>query len=451
MSKKTCFMVMPFGCKPTGLAADKGPTMVNYDRLWREALEPAISELGYDTIRADQDIDALIIDGMLQRLAYADLVIVDVSIANANVYYELGLRHAARKSGCVLIAADWAAPLFDIVQLRRLTYPLRRGTVPDREAAAIRAHLTANLPQLTLGESPFFAVVPHQEVPIADFEGAAAFRQEAKAFQAMRGRIHAVRALHGDRARTEALSLKAELQGAATVKTGLLDEMIRILRDKADWTDVTQFIDSLPAAEQGRGWVEEQYLLARAKSGDVAAAIGALEELVRKRGDSSEVCGQLGGRHKQLMRACEAQGDAAGARRQLDAAIRWYERGMNADLNAYYPSGNLHALLRKRGERGDLEQAIRTAGIAVAAAERALRSAPDDRWARHTLLGAAFGAQEPKKAAELATLVAREGAADWELETTLADLRDALLFVEQADVRDQLTATLAILAALLPG
>jgi hypothetical protein len=30
-----------------------------------------------------------------------------MTIPNGNVYYEVAVRHAARKQGCVLLAADW--------------------------------------------------------------------------------------------------------------------------------------------------------------------------------------------------------------------------------------------------------------------------------------------------------------------------------------------------------
>jgi hypothetical protein len=38
MARKTCFLVMPFRQKPTGLKADKGPEIVDFDRLFRLAL-----------------------------------------------------------------------------------------------------------------------------------------------------------------------------------------------------------------------------------------------------------------------------------------------------------------------------------------------------------------------------------------------------------------------------
>ena len=94
-------------------------------------------------MRADRDVGALIISEMIQRLALADLVVADVSLPNANVYYEIGVRHAAKRVGCVLIAADWAKPVFDLGQIRQLRFPLPDGTIGDdsrggREAEADR-------------------------------------------------------------------------------------------------------------------------------------------------------------------------------------------------------------------------------------------------------------------------------------------------------------------------
>jgi hypothetical protein len=35
-----------------------------------------------------------------------------MTIANGNIFYELGTRHAAKAKGCVLLAADWSARAF---------------------------------------------------------------------------------------------------------------------------------------------------------------------------------------------------------------------------------------------------------------------------------------------------------------------------------------------------
>ncbi len=136
--RPVCFMIMPYGIKDTGAKAGEGAARINFDVLWRKALEPLIrDDLGYDPIRADQDIGALIIQEMLERLYFADLVIADLSIPNGNVYYEVGIRHASQRQGCVLIAADWARPLFDAAQMRRVAYPLPEEEISDETAGKI--------------------------------------------------------------------------------------------------------------------------------------------------------------------------------------------------------------------------------------------------------------------------------------------------------------------------
>jgi len=78
-----CFMVMPFGVKPTGLGPGEGPARVDFQALWFDVIEPAISDLGYEPVRADEELGALIIVDMIQWLAISDLVIADISTANA--------------------------------------------------------------------------------------------------------------------------------------------------------------------------------------------------------------------------------------------------------------------------------------------------------------------------------------------------------------------------------
>ena len=65
------------------------------------AIRPALKALHYMPIRADNQTGSVIIKDMLQQLVFADLVLADVSIPNGNVYYETGVRHAAKASGCI--------------------------------------------------------------------------------------------------------------------------------------------------------------------------------------------------------------------------------------------------------------------------------------------------------------------------------------------------------------
>src|SRR5215217_8610242 len=127
MPEPIAFVVMPFDTKPTGRSEPGVPTEVDFDELWHRVYLPVLAEMGYEAVRADRDVGALIIAEMIQRLTLADLVVADITLPNANVYYEIGVRHAAKRDGCVLVGADWARPTFDVDQMRQLRFPLSDG------------------------------------------------------------------------------------------------------------------------------------------------------------------------------------------------------------------------------------------------------------------------------------------------------------------------------------
>ena len=142
-------------------------------------------------MRADQDLGPLIIKEMLERLYFSDLVVADLSIPNGNVYYEVGIRHAAKDGGCVLVSADWARPLFDMDQMRQIRYPLPEGEISDGTAAAIRESLTTSIPALATSGSPMYETLEGYPANVrADRARAIAdFLDELAAFQEATRRV----------------------------------------------------------------------------------------------------------------------------------------------------------------------------------------------------------------------------------------------------------------------
>ncbi|WP_218000140.1 hypothetical protein, partial [Sphingopyxis granuli] len=84
-------------------------------------VEPAIQTVGLKVIRADQiDKPGMITRQIMEYLFRSRLVVADLSFSNANVFYELALRHAVRLPIVQIIRHGDPIP-FDINQMRTVT------------------------------------------------------------------------------------------------------------------------------------------------------------------------------------------------------------------------------------------------------------------------------------------------------------------------------------------
>jgi hypothetical protein len=88
------FIVRPFGPK----------SGIDFDAIENKLIFPALDRLEI-TGRTTAEVmkPGNIREDMFQLLLTADLVIADVTLHNANVYYELGIRHALRHRITVLL------------------------------------------------------------------------------------------------------------------------------------------------------------------------------------------------------------------------------------------------------------------------------------------------------------------------------------------------------------
>jgi hypothetical protein len=86
------FIAMPFGTKGG----------IDFNKVYDDYIKPALEAANFEVLRADKEVRAGNIQtDMFQELLLADLVIVDLSIDNPNVWYELGIRHALRARGVI--------------------------------------------------------------------------------------------------------------------------------------------------------------------------------------------------------------------------------------------------------------------------------------------------------------------------------------------------------------
>jgi len=101
-------------------------------------------------------------EDMFQLLLVADLVIADISIHNANVFYELGIRHAVRGRQTFLIRAKGVDEVpFDLKTDRYLTYdPANPGAAVDQLVQGIKETQASNRV-----DSPVFRSLPGLQEP----------------------------------------------------------------------------------------------------------------------------------------------------------------------------------------------------------------------------------------------------------------------------------------------
>jgi Tetratricopeptide Repeats-Sensor len=441
MPKPICFMIMPYGRKATQAEAGRGVPEIDFNALWDRAFAPTIIALGYEPVRADQDTGALIITQMLERLYFADLVLADMTIPNGNVYYEIGIRHAARERGCVLLAADWSKALFDVAQMRTVRYPMPEGDITAATAQAIAAAIKDPIGQLARGVSPMRESIRGYPDNV-DEAAASSMKDTMLELAAFQGEVRAVRAVPRPGRMERAKQLLAKYwMPPVTAPTAI--GLLLLMKDSAetgdDWTWVTDFIGRLPGDLADLEEARELDALAVSNAGKPVDAIAKLEALILTSGPTPERLGLLGGRYKRLYaKAATTPEKLLYLHKSIDA----YERGMELDLNEYYCSSNLPRLYRARMRQGDPEKAQAVSQIVIAACKRAKSRGLADEWLRPTLLGAAFDAGDCDEAEELAVEVAAEGAARWKLDSILSALRTSLAQVQDEACKERLTGVL---------
>lgn len=112
-AKGTCFVVMGFGTKTDFQSTPN--RLLNLDKTYRNVIKPAVEEAGLKCVRADEIVHSGLIDvPMYEQLLSADVVVADLSTANNNAFYELGVRHALRPYTTIIIAEDQFKFPFDL-------------------------------------------------------------------------------------------------------------------------------------------------------------------------------------------------------------------------------------------------------------------------------------------------------------------------------------------------
>lgn len=410
-----CFVLMPFGRKSDGTGAS-----IDFDAVHEKLIAPAIRAAHLEPIRADEEITGGIVHKpMFERLILCEYAVADLTFANANVFYELGVRHAVRPYSTVLLFAAGTRLPFDVELDRGLPYSLGPSGEPsDLEAA--RAKLTARLNaarDASVG-SPVFQLI--EGFPQIDRLKTDVFRDQVQYSADWKERLARARARGEGEQLNAVRAAERELGNLRDVETGILIDLFLSYRAVEGYEEMVSLVERMPRPLAKTPLVREQLGLALNRLRRRGEAERVLLTLIKERGPSSETYGILGRVYKDQWADATRSGETFLAEGLLDKAVNAYLSGFEADWRDPYPGINAVTLM----ELQDPPDARRGQLIPVVsyAVERRLASGQADYWDYATHLELAVLAKDEKAAGQAlsaALAVVRES---WERKSTANNL-----------------------------
>jgi hypothetical protein len=284
--------------------------------------------------------------------------VADLATLNANVMWEVGVRHAWRRSGTVLMRPKNTLLPFDVSHARVHEYRRDETEVGDHDAIAGIGLLRGLLGAVAEGhvDSPVFMTFPE----LAETRARAAAPgvaevtarrfMEAISLAADLGQVERLQSLAQVIADNSQLSRGArssllEQLGLALISSGCHATAVHVLRPLAE---ADTRMDQLR--------LQQRYAHALIRSSDkegraqrLAEAERRLSALLRRGAADGETLGLLGSAAKARVEAALAAGQEPGC--QIDVAIDAYLDGFHRDPGDCYPGIVALALLRLRGQR----------------------------------------------------------------------------------------------------
>jgi hypothetical protein len=389
-AQKTCFVIMGYGVKVdyrTGRELD-------LDKTYHNVIKPAVEELDFKCIRADEVRHSGIIDvPMYEWLIGADVVIADLSTSNPNAFYELGVRHALRPHTTIAISESKLEPPFDVNHTVIRSYEHLGQDIGYSETMRFRQELKETLVAIVDSprvDSPVYTYLKDLDPPRYGAPFTVPVVSDRDTLSSIIGRAK------------EALDT-SEFRGAIT-----LFELAREIDNESDY-------------------ILQQLILATYKSkypthvDSLKKSLELIEELTPEETTDTETLGLTGAVYKQLW-------EETGEPNYLSEAIRFYEKGFRVK-NDYYNGINFAFLLNVRANVSDGDEAVadrvlakRTRQQVIEICQGLMKDNFDERgdkyWVAATLEEAYFGLGDTnnyEKSKAIALSLVEVG---WERETT---------------------------------
>lgn len=433
--KPLCFVIMPFGKKP-----DQTGRIINFDKVYEKFIKPVIEESGLESIRADQEMmGGIIHKPMYERLILCDFAIADLTTANANVFFELGIRYTAKPYTTFSIFETGTKIPFDLVDVRCFPYTIVDDEIVDLEVKkeALKAYI-AGIKKKKITDSPIYQLMDGIEFKHnLSIDKVDMLRERAQHDNQINKQIQEILSLDKNEPRAEMLEeLEKTLPEKEDWDASLAINFILAYRSINSFQRMVDFIESLPNHLKGTAVVQEQYGFALNRAGKKDEAIAVLTKLVEEKGSNSETLGILGRIYKDKYNEAKSS-KAFLAKGFLNKAIEIYTDGFKADMRDFYPGINAATLkfVREDEDTADFAKVVEFAVLTYLEKKnkisfRKATSNFDDYWPLATLLELAILQNNQSKAFNYLSAAISTPHEDWQTDSTSKNLE---LYKAQGD------------------
>lgn len=410
--KPYCFVITSFGKKENlkdlqsrFSGGKSGPAQkINFDMIYEELVKPAILKADMEPlIEYEENNFGVIQKTMYEKIVLCDFCIADLTNANPNAYYELGMRYAVKPHSTIPIIASSHFPLpFDVGINRTFAYQVDQDfNLSDKENDVEKlANIlkTAKLNKST--DSPLYDMingisfqnsVAHEKTDV--------FRDKVRYNETIKNELAYARNVFGeDQNKQKSLRIEAinavveKYKPLENMETAVLIDMMISYRNIDAFGEMLEFIEKLPRYVFETVMVQEQYAFVLNRNGGRAKPVD--EVMIRKAEDalrnlesagkaSSETYGIWGRILKDKFDRAYKNGTMGEAKVHLKNALKYYEKGFESDPRDAYPGVNYVTCLEWLGEK---QRSLRLVPAVEYAVKAKMKRKEPDYWDFATLL-----------------------------------------------------------------
>jgi hypothetical protein len=377
---------------------------IDFDKIYEELVKPAIIKAGLEPlIEREENSFGSIQKTMYEKIILCEFCIADLTNANPNAYYELGMRYAVRPFTTIPIIAASHFPLpFDVGFNRTFAYKVDSDfNLSDRDNDINRlAESLEKAKAARSTDSPLYDMVngiafqnsvAHEKTDV--FRDKVIYDEKIKQQLAYARSISADEPANNKSLRIAEINKIIESSKPLTnVETAVLIDMMISYRNIEAFDEMLAFIRQLPRYVFETVMVQEQYAFVLNRNGSkkkpidevmIREAEQVLKKLETDGKASSETYGIWGRIHKDKFDRAYKSNNRAEAKVHLKNALKYYEKGFETDIRDAYPGVNYVTCLELSG---DGEKARRLVPAVEYAVLSKMKRKDPDYWDYATLL-----------------------------------------------------------------